>query len=155
MSQQPQKIHVLILRGKPGSGKSYICENFYVPRGWVHASADQFFYDDDGKYNFDPSLIQEAHDYCFDLAKKAVAEGKNVVVDNTNRQLWEFKRYLGLKTNRANTIVKFAVVKVPTYYGSKKKIPRHIIDMYDEKYEPYPGEGLVKYEDGKILFKGL
>ena len=154
MLSQPKKIKILILRGKPGSGKSYICEKFYAPLGWVHVSADHFFTNARGKYNFNPSQIQVAHDDCYSRTLTAISEGKNVIVDNTNRKLWEFERYITLKESiRLGREVDVAVFKVASFYGTKKDIPRHVIDRYEIEYETYPGEGQVKVLNVKVVFK--
>ena len=90
---------VIIMRGIPGGGKStYIQKNF--PNAIV-CSADHSFETDEG-YKFDPSKIGEAHRACQKkflthlLSFRMAGEQRDVVVDNTNTQLWEMSFYVGL-----------------------------------------------------------
>lgn len=59
-------------------------------------SADDIFTDKFGKYKFHPSLLASSHQACFNNVTKALSNPmlKCVVVDNTNTQLWEMKRYV-------------------------------------------------------------
>ena len=82
-------------------------------------------------------------------ALNALEYGSNVVVDNINQRHEDFARYLGL----ASPTVEVRVVKVVTYFGSKRNIPKHIIESFDNEYKPYEGEGQVMMKDGKLLFK--
>ncbi|XP_065188457.1 uncharacterized protein LOC135819217 [Sycon ciliatum] len=88
----PEKI-MYILRGLPGSGKSYLAKQLSSERGQI-VSADYYFMRD-GRYEFDPSQIGRAHEWCQSKAKDHVAKGVSpIVVDNTNTQLWEMKPYV-------------------------------------------------------------
>ena len=78
-----------ILRGLPGSGKSTWVES---ARNAVVASADSFFYDDDGVYHFDPAKLGEAHTACTVYLIGTMAMGfPHVVLDNTCTRRWEYK----------------------------------------------------------------
>lgn len=84
---------VLIFRGLPGAGKStYLSKHF--PNAVV-CSADQYFIDQSGNYNFNPKLLNEAHRSCFRKFLTACNVGnKLIAVDNTNTQLFEFYGYV-------------------------------------------------------------
>ena len=83
---------VIIMRGLSGSGKSTFVKNKY-PDAAI-CSADNFFYDEEGNYNFDRFKIGEAHSQCqLDFATLVHAGHPLVVVDNTNSQQWEYRIY--------------------------------------------------------------
>lgn len=102
---------VFIMRGLPGSGKSHYVKNNLpelksevIDLNWdipvtlrAVVSADHFFENEKGEYNFNPSLLPEAHRACLksflDHLQNRVQE---VVVDNTNTQLWEMSPYVAL-----------------------------------------------------------
>ena len=75
--------HVIILSGVSGSGKSTYAKSLKAD---MIVSADNYFLDENGKYNFDLSKLGDAHADCF---KKFVLSiyfhcHKLILVDNTN-----------------------------------------------------------------------
>ena len=89
---------VIVLRGVPGSGKSFLshhCSEFFEdPSQVAICSADDFFMDD-SKYTFSTSQLHRAHLHCFDHFLNAILEHKRmIIVDNTNSQLWEYQSFV-------------------------------------------------------------
>lgn len=85
--------NVVILRGVSGSGKTSVAENL-LKMNAVVCTADDFFYNDEGEYNFDPTQLKDAHAYCRDAFDLAIAEEvETVVVANTNTSDWEWEHY--------------------------------------------------------------
>ena len=81
---------VTIMRGIPGSGKSTYAKALNPE---VICSADLFFMVS-GEYNFDPSLISEAHKTCLrQFLHSLNRRAKDIVVDNTNIHAWEISPY--------------------------------------------------------------
>ena len=57
---------VILLQGPSGSGKSRVADmmkNAAIDGGWITSvlSADHFFRDENGNYNFDPRKLSRAH----------------------------------------------------------------------------------------------
>jgi hypothetical protein len=106
---EPVERCVYILRGLPGSGKSFLTSHLIgqanhraatsmVPQTRPPScvcSADFFFVDPiTGNYNFDSRRLGEAHAYCLTTFLQALASGiPCIVVDNTNSGLWEYRNY--------------------------------------------------------------
>lgn len=88
---------LILLRGVPGSGKSTLGEVILrCVKGEVPSilSADNFFTDDKGNYNFDASKLKEAHNDCLlKCAERMKNEFTRIVVANTFTQEWEMERY--------------------------------------------------------------
>lgn len=86
-----------LIRGIPGSGKSTLAKSIQGEKqgycNTVHYEADMFFIQIDGEYRFDPKKIKDAHNWCQDRTKKALLEGRDVIVSNTFTQLWEMEAY--------------------------------------------------------------
>jgi hypothetical protein len=80
-----------IVRGIPGSGKSTFAKSL----GGIHWEADMFFTDPfTGEYNFDPSKIKSAHEWCQLNVKDNMIDSENrIVVSNTFTQEWEMQPY--------------------------------------------------------------
>ena len=58
---------LILLRGLPGSGKSTLAKIILQVRSTDEPevlSADDFFINEDGEYDFDSQKIKEAHNYC-------------------------------------------------------------------------------------------
>lgn len=89
---------LILLRGLPGSGKSTLGEIIMYYPGSSNSnyvlSADDFFIDGNGEYNFDPNNLKEAHNNCLlrcaEMMKNELAK---IVVANTFTQEWEMEKY--------------------------------------------------------------
>lgn len=100
-----QKSKVLvILKGLPGSGKSYLARMLkQVYKDAVVCSADHYFMRS-GKYQFNPEELTQAHESCQERAKQAAVSGVSVIaIDNTNIRSWNYKYYLGLSRDHHYT----------------------------------------------------
>uniref|UniRef100_A0A3B4H4F0 NEDD4 binding protein 2 n=1 Tax=Pundamilia nyererei TaxID=303518 RepID=A0A3B4H4F0_9CICH len=86
---------LVLLRGAPGSGKSTLARALLQnnPGGVVLSTDDYFTHN--GEYNFDPTVLGEAHEWNHKRAKEAFEKGNNpIIIDNTNMQGWEMKPYV-------------------------------------------------------------
>jgi len=95
-------MRVVIMRGYPGSGKSFYIRTHH-PKAEV-CSADDFFIGPDGVYRFDGAKIREAHKWCMKKFITLVRMGDGdegakvpeIVVDNTNCARWELSPYISV-----------------------------------------------------------
>ena len=94
---------MVILRGLPGSGKSYLARD--IVRSTVGGDFSQYIFSTDdffskngrGIYKFDPTKLPEAHTYNQERVLKALREGRSpIIIDNTNTQCWEMKFYAAM-----------------------------------------------------------
>ncbi|HCV05488.1 ATP-binding protein [Pseudoalteromonas sp. MEBiC 03607] len=91
---------VFILRGLPGSGKSYYAQSLAdeLVAGneseYVVCATDDYFYNSEGVYQFDKYKLPEYHNLNLARFINALAEEiPLVIVDNTNIKKWEFIAY--------------------------------------------------------------
>ena len=127
-----------ILRGISGSGKSTYAEENY-PNAAI-CSADDYFIMD-GNYNFDPSKLSEAHGSCFRWANNYLSEGCDVVIDNTNTQVWEMAPYILLAQSMHAKIEIIRIECNPSVAAKRNVhgVPEHIITrMCDRMEAPLP-----------------
>jgi predicted kinase len=104
---------LILLRGLPGSGKSTLGEVImYYPGSTnlnIVLSADDFFTNENGQYNFDPSKLKEAHNDCLlKCAERMKNEFVKIVVANTFTQEWEMEKYFEIAERykyRVHTII--------------------------------------------------
>jgi predicted kinase len=99
-----------LIRGLPGAGKTtaakkmvdqWLVDYFREPlcpvviKATVHLfEADDWFYDDEGNYIFDPKDLSKAHQWCQRRTWTALKAGDSVVVSNTFTCRWELEPYL-------------------------------------------------------------
>lgn len=130
--------YLYIIRGLPGSGKStYVNKTLNNFDDLLLIEADMFFEDVNGNYNFDPSLIKQAHEWCYKTCQELLKQGKKVAVANTFTRLWEFTKYINL----AKTLeINYEVIKMETQYASIHNIPKETIKMMKDRFEDYKNE---------------
>jgi predicted kinase len=103
---------LILLRGLPGSGKSTLAKIILQLRSTDEPevlSADDFFEDKEGDYNFDPTKLKEAHNYCqFRCSERMRQQKAKIVVANTFTQEWEMDEYFKMAERynyRVHTVV--------------------------------------------------
>lgn len=86
---------LILMRGLPGSGKSYRAKEFTKDSGIV-LSTDEYFMKN-GRYDFKPSKLADAHIWNQNRAKRSMEKMVTpVVIDNTNLEMWQMKPYVSL-----------------------------------------------------------
>ena len=103
---------LILLRGLPGSGKTTLADIILQqpnnnPQEIL--SADDFFEDKNGVYNFDVSKLKEAHNYCqFRCSERMRQQKSRIVVANTFTQEWEMDEYFKMAERynyRVHTVI--------------------------------------------------
>ncbi len=96
---------LIICRGIPGSGKSFEARHLAGPNGIILSTDDYWMID--GKYNFNPAKIKEAHEWNKVRARESMAIGLGpIFIDNTNTVKKEWYPYYQIAQNN-KYIVKF------------------------------------------------
>jgi predicted kinase len=118
-----------IIRGLSGSGKTTLA-NKLSP---VVFSADDFFTDVDGSYNFDSSELSEAHAMCvanvnFDMG----SEVPIIAVANTFSQKWEAEPYFKLAEKYGYSPF---VVECQNAFENVHEVPQSTIATMRERWE--------------------
>lgn len=103
---------LILLRGLPGSGKSTLAKIILqLPSNAEPEvlSADDFFENQNGIYNFDATKIKEAHNYCqFRCSERMRQQKARIVVANTFTQEWEMEEYFKMAERynyRVHTVI--------------------------------------------------
>jgi tRNA uridine 5-carbamoylmethylation protein Kti12 len=122
---------LILLRGLPGSGKTTLGKTIL---SWFSStepdviSADDYFVDEKGNYNFDVTKLKEAHADCQRrCAFKMKNELSRIVVANTFTQKWEMDIYFEM-AERYNYMIHTVIVE--NRHGGK-----NVHDVPDEKLE--------------------
>jgi predicted kinase len=131
---------VIILRGISGSGKSTFIENFFP--GAVICSADHFFLDNQGNYNFDHTKLGQAHSQCQYKFSRALDEGvSQVVVDNTNTKTSEMRPYINMANEHDGYDILIIRLDVEPDVAIKRNVhgvPAEVIQNMYDRMQPLP-----------------
>lgn len=124
---------LIIMQGVPGSGKSTRAKELKEELGdnAVICSTDDYFMVN-GEYCFRPIGLSDYHSLNLERAKDLMNEGKTVIVDNTNIEAWECRRYV----LHAFTLgIEILFVRVEGDYQSVHNVPQHIVENMKAKME--------------------
>ena len=88
--------YLYLLRGLPGAGKSTLAKQLIGDRDYCHKEADMYFVDAKGNYNFNPSLLKDAHAWCQEEVEFLMKYEHTIAVSNTFTQEWEMEAYYKL-----------------------------------------------------------
>lgn len=131
-------MQAFILRGLPGSGKSYWAKEVKDAK---IVSADAYFMVD-GKYQFDLSKLREAHNWCLLKFMEHITNHRpeTIIVDNTNIRIFEFSPYY-----RIAEVFGFEVKIVQIQRDLEKcilnnihSVPKETIELMAKSFEPVP-----------------
>lgn len=101
---------LVIVRGVPGCGKTTFAEMVAGSNGEVFET-DDYFVTERGGYDFDPSKLPQAHEWCRDRVESAMRDRgvQRIVLSNTSTQVWEFLPYVRMAAEngyRVHSVVK-------------------------------------------------
>lgn len=134
-----------IIRGLPGSGKStlgeILADTYFSSEtarsvgGVKHYSysADDWFTDKQGNYNYVPAEISDAHEDCRCRVLGAMLSGaERIAVCNTFTQSWEAEPYFKLCDLHDYTPV---VVECQNNFGNTHGCPQDKIELMRDRWE--------------------
>ena len=89
---------LILIRGLSGSGKTTLADIICTDEdSCISISADDYFYDEDDNYKFDPEQLKEAHDWCKQEVDTCMTQQfDTIVVHNSFTRKWEVDPYLQL-----------------------------------------------------------
>ena len=102
---------LFILRGLPGAGKTTLAKLLahVLPEGCEY-SADAYFEDDAGNYNFDMTKLGTAHLECQRKVREAMkVETHNIIVHNTSTTEKEMKPYFDMAEEFGYQVISLVV----------------------------------------------
>ena len=131
-----------IVRGLSGSGKSTIAEEI-VNELWDDESktfvkdfysADDYFTDPQGNYNFDPSKLSDAHAECFSNVELVMQKNciRKIAVANTFSQSWEAQPYFKLAKKYDYSPF---VLECQNDFGNIHEVPQETINAMKNRWE--------------------
>jgi predicted kinase len=125
-----------LLRGLPGSGKSTLAKQL----GGSHFETDLYFVGPDDTYNFDPSKLKEAHQWCQDAVSNAMllnyttGHNETIAVSNTFTQEWEMKPYIDMAEDWGYRV--FSIIVENRHGGvNQHGVPNEKLQQMNDRFE--------------------
>lgn len=132
-----------LIRGCSGSGKSTIADALADSNNPNIFEADNFFYDNNGVYNFDASKLKEAHDLCiFETEQALQLNTPSVIVANTFTRVWEMKKYEELAHTYGYVL---NIIECHGNFENVHNVPSEVVNMQRERFET------VRVVDNRIV----
>ena len=123
-----------IIRGVPGSGKSTIAKTM-VASGDIDCFFEvDMFFELGGSYSFDRSKISQAHAWCQDQVRAAIARGQRVAVSNTFVKRWEAKAYFDMAAEAGIEVV---VITAKGRYDNVHGVPPEVVERMLANWEHF------------------
>lgn len=148
---------LFIIRGISGSGKSTLARLMIERSGSPipHFEADQYFMFN-GHYNFVPSKLGQAHQWCKESVRTALRTNETVIVSNTFTTKKELFEYLDfLKSEPYTSSLTISIREPETEWKSRADIaheknthgvPRHVVENQLNRWYEFP-VGDYQYND--------
>lgn len=130
---------LFLVRGLPGSGKTSFASAIW--NDYAVCEADKFFYDKEGNYNFDPSKLKEAHNWCKNEVEIRMQDHQNnqqyypeIAVSNTFTQEWEMEDYFKLAGKYGYKVVSLIL---ENRHGSQSVhgVPEEKLQIMKDRFE--------------------
>jgi hypothetical protein len=115
-------------------------------------AADDFF-EKGGGYDFDPSLLGEAHGECHsNVAQAMFEEIETIAVHNTFSQPWESESYFKLAATHGYSVF---IVECQNDFGSIHGVPADIIEGMRERWVPLNRPPLALWRISRVRIKAV
>ena len=142
---------VTIIRGIPGSGKSFLAQRDYP--GSLLLEGDQYYMTPEGEYEFGKGLLRSSSEYVRTMLATALSlETKHVVITTTSPDGERAKEYAAIAKAFGHK-VKFIWIN---YCGLCDKqlhaVPEDVIMRMKENWKPIKGETLVSRIHDPTIF---
>ena len=130
---------LFLVRGLPSSGKTSFATHIW--NEYAVVEADQYFYDKEGNYNYDPSKIKDAHAWCKNEVEIRMSDHQinnqfypEIAVSNTFTQKWEMEDYFKLAEKYGYKVVSLII---ENYHGGKNVhgVPDDKIEIMRNRFE--------------------
>ncbi len=126
-----------LIRGASGSGKSTLAELIFnsssLPGDVTKISADDYFTDELGRYNFNANNLAAAHKYCQDRCVYEMSHGlPTIIIHNTFTRQWELQPYRDLAAQYGYTV--FEII-CNNKFQNVHNVPADAVNKQRERFE--------------------
>lgn len=121
---------LIICKGVSGVGKSSFTELIAEPK--AVCSADKFFIDKEGNYNFDATKLGQAHAYCRQQFYSALIDQsiRNIIIDNTNCKSSDYSYYVKEAEDHGMRVI-YVVLEKRHDGKNVHNVPDHVLERQE------------------------
>ena len=134
VSKHERGYMLFLIRGLPGSGKTTFADCLQDFRlVGANVSADDYFIDLQGNYNFDASKLKQAHEQCLDRTRLYLQDQYDVAVSNTFTTEKEMQPYFDLAEELDHDVT---VLIVENRHGNKSvhNVPEDTVQKMKNRF---------------------
>lgn len=126
--------NIILLRGIPGAGKSTLARLLLPEKLHCIKSADMYFEDEEGNYNFNARELPTAHKWCRNQVEYLMNDQEEmIIVENTFTQDWEMADYFEL-AKKYDYQVSSLIVENRHGSSSIHNVPKEKIELMKERF---------------------
>jgi len=121
---------LIIIRGVPGSGKSWLAEKIAEKWKMQICTTDDFFINASGQYSFEPTKLPLNHTANIIRTFILASLGKSIVVPNTFIEPWEMLMYARIAQHFNMDVVYITLPHPKDTHGKNNihNVPKHFVD---------------------------
>tara|TARA_B100000900_G_C20574492_1_gene714754 strand:+ start:658 stop:1101 length:444 start_codon:yes stop_codon:yes gene_type:complete len=99
--------NLILIRGLSGSGKTTLADMVCTNEdSCISISVDDYFYDEEDKYEFNADQLKEAHEWCKQETETCMTQTfETIVIHNTFTRKWEIDPYLQLASSHGYEVM--------------------------------------------------
>jgi predicted kinase len=123
--------NLIILKGVSGSGKTTFAKLIEYP--CCICTADDYFYDKNGQYNFDLNKLGLAHAACRDKFDEAIKDPiiTNIVIANTNTKESDYSYYVN-RAEKFGVNVMYVILEKRHDNPNVHNVPDFVLDRQEK-----------------------
>lgn len=123
-----------LVRGLPGSGKSYFAAKLCLTTCAEYYEADMYLCDENNEYLWTPSRSIAAHKWCLNTARIQLNRGLDVIIANTFIKRKDLKKYIKLYPEN------YIVLRCNGKYNNIHGVPEDKLEIKRSEFEDFEGE---------------
>lgn len=131
-----KKPKLAIIRGLPGSGKSFYAKKLSKQFNIKHFENDAYLYVN-GEYKWTPITAKLAAKKCFEDTMNELKAGRNAIVSNVFVTKGAIDKYVNTAKHIGASVM---IIRMTNDFGNIHNVPQDTLTSMKKGFQNYPGE---------------